>query len=66
MKHKKIISKFGKSSSELLKIKKNFVNENDFYVQRQNKIAKLYSKQKKRLIYMELEIMRLKNVKVNL
>ena len=50
MKHKKNISKFGKSSSALLKIKKNFISENGFYVQEQNKIAKLYSKQKKRLV----------------
>ena len=49
MKHKKNISKFGKSSSALLKIKKNFISENGFYVQEQNKIAKLYSKQKKKI-----------------
>ena len=50
MKHKKNISKFGKSSSALLKIKKNFICENGFYVQEQNKIAKLYSKQKNLII----------------
>ena len=42
------IFKFGKSTLELLNIKKNFINENNFYVKRQNKIAQLYSKQKKR------------------
>jgi len=47
MKHKNIF-KFGKSTLELLNIKKNFINENNFYVKRQNKIAQLYSKQKKR------------------
>lgn len=46
MKHKNIF-KFGKSTLELLNIKKNFINENNFYVKRQNKIAQLYSKQKK-------------------
>ena len=50
MKHKKNISKFGKSSSALLKIKKNFISENGFYVQEQNRIAKLYSNLAKKFV----------------
>ena len=44
------LKKYGKSSLALLDIKKSFVNENNYYVKRQNQIAKLYSKQKKRLL----------------
>ena len=40
------LKKYGKSSLALLDIKKSFVNENNYYVKRQNQIAKLYSKQK--------------------
>ena len=42
------ITKFGKKFGDILNIKKNFFYENDSFLKKQKKIAKLYKSQKKR------------------